>query len=319
MAATVAIVVIILLLASSAIAAWLLLVKKTQPRVGGAAAVCGSHERQIGTTCYSCADGYTLSTDGSVCIKDTPCPTGMVDSGTSCTKLTYPITSTPLQACAGTESDIKGLCYSPCPAGYDITGSGLKCSKTCPSGYPASSDTACGKPTTYGRGAGYPWKFGDSLNDDGMFKRCLADNPQGCEKNGLIVYPKCKAGFHNEGCCLCVADCPAGFDDNLLTCKRPQTDRAVNPTPRCTNKEQRTTGCFDLCKDGYTSDGTSCWQSCPTGWTPGGKEEATKCVKANTTSQTSSPCPNGQSVEGGVCYASCPTGYVANGAICKQV
>lgn len=56
----------------------------------------------------------------------------------------------------------------------------------------------------YGRGEGYPWKFGDALNDGGMYSRCEADNGVGnCEKYGLIIYPKCKTGFTNSGCCLC--------------------------------------------------------------------------------------------------------------------
>lgn len=32
-------------------------------------------------------------------------------------------------------------------------------------------------------------------------KRCENDNSGQCEKWGLIWYPKCKAGYHNFGCC----------------------------------------------------------------------------------------------------------------------
>lgn len=37
-----------------------------------------------------------------------------------------------------------------------------------------------------------------------MFSRCEADNGVGkCEKYGLIVYPKCRTGYTNDGCCIC--------------------------------------------------------------------------------------------------------------------
>lgn len=39
----------------------------------------------------------------------------------------------------------------------------------------------------------YAWQFGDPLNDNGMYDRCHRDHGYGnCEKDGLIVYPKCK-------------------------------------------------------------------------------------------------------------------------------
>ena len=45
-----------------------------------------------------------------------------------------------------------------------------------------------------------------------MFKGCEADYGAGnCEESGLVVYPKCKPGFHAVGCCICSPDCPAGM------------------------------------------------------------------------------------------------------------
>jgi len=56
----------------------------------------------------------------------------------------------------------------------------------------------------YTRGHGYTWKFGDPMGDTLMFSRCEKDNGKGqCEKYGLIVYPKCKAGYKPFGCCVC--------------------------------------------------------------------------------------------------------------------
>jgi hypothetical protein len=55
----------------------------------------------------------------------------------------------------------------------------------------------------YGRGAGVLWKAGDGFQDSGMFSRCLGQAPYGCEKNGAIVYPKCKPGYQSVRCCIC--------------------------------------------------------------------------------------------------------------------
>jgi hypothetical protein len=64
------------------------------------------------------------------------------------------------------------------------------------------------------------------LNDEGMTKRCEEDNGKGnCEKNGLIYYPKCKAGYSAFGCCICrpaVPDCVAfGYNKGIdLSCAK---------------------------------------------------------------------------------------------------
>jgi len=60
---------------------------------------------------------------------------------------------------------------------------------------------------SYGRGVGYPWKFGDKFGSlDQAKERCEKAEPLGCEKSGLIYYPKCKQGYHAFGCCICVKD-----------------------------------------------------------------------------------------------------------------
>ena len=75
-----------------------------------------------------------------------------------------------------------------------------------------ASNSAISEPCTqksYGRGAGYPWRFGDGFNDKGMFARCQKDNGAGnCEKFGAVVYPKCKTGFVPSGCCICISTNP---------------------------------------------------------------------------------------------------------------
>jgi len=60
---------------------------------------------------------------------------------------------------------------------------------------------------SYGRGVGYPWKFGDKFgNLDQARERCEKAEPLGCEKSGLIWYPKCREGYHAFGCCICTKD-----------------------------------------------------------------------------------------------------------------
>jgi hypothetical protein len=70
--------------------------------------------------------------------------------------------------------------------------------------------------STFGRGSGYGWKFGDKMNDSGMIKRCEKDHGSGnCEKWGAVMYPKCAklAGdkqienpnnYAASGCCTCM-------------------------------------------------------------------------------------------------------------------
>eukprot|EP00662_Eupelagonemidae_sp_cell21_P028545 gene28545-7432_t len=42
-----------------------------------------------------------------------------------------------------------------------------------------------------------------------------------CETHGLLAYPKCNDSFHNVGCCVCTPDCPAGWDDIGVSCRKP--------------------------------------------------------------------------------------------------
>lgn len=66
--------------------------------------------------------------------------------------------------------------------------------------------------THYGRGWGYAWQFGDELNDKGMKKRCEKEEGKGkCQKCLLMFYPKCKSGYHADGCNICAKDGPWTF------------------------------------------------------------------------------------------------------------
>ena len=122
-----------------------------------------------------------------------------------------------------------GLCYPKCKAGY--AGVGPVCWAQCPPGY-SDIGAFCQKSAAYGRGAGYPWKFGDKpLSLDAARARCSKDNPQGCEKSGEIIYPVCRPGYTQVGCCLCSPVCPAGFTDTGTGCTKPSYGRTAGVVP----------------------------------------------------------------------------------------
>ena len=168
--------------------------------------------------------------------------------------------------CGPGQENQAGLCYGSCQAG--MNGVGPVCWGTCPAGY-TDHGVGCTKPGPYGRGAGYPWKFGDALNDSGMMSRCEADHGRGrCEKNGAMAYPKCKPGFHNVGCCTCSPDCPSGFTDTGIACTKPSYGRGAGTIPTsCDGGAQYDAGlCYTGCRGGYSGVGPVCWGQCPAGW-----------------------------------------------------
>jgi hypothetical protein len=168
----------------------------------------------------------------------------------------------PMICSPGYNQDTAGLCYKNCAA--DEKGIATFCYKNCPAGY-ADNGLYCGKPAAYGRGAGYPWKIGDKpFNLDSARDRCAKDNAQGCEQNGAIIYPKCKAGFHAVGSNICSPDCPQGWEDIGVSCKKPNYAREVKPLQTCpAGLEQDAALCYPGCKNDYKGVGPVCWQNCP--------------------------------------------------------
>jgi hypothetical protein len=85
----------------------------------------------------------------------------------------------------------------------------LDCHQACPTSAGWKDQGLFCRLAEYGRGGGYPWKFGDGFNDNGMSGRCQSDNGKGnCEKNGLMYYPKCRSGYSAFGCCICRPSAP---------------------------------------------------------------------------------------------------------------
>ncbi|KXZ51351.1 hypothetical protein GPECTOR_13g839 [Gonium pectorale] len=147
-----------------------------------------------------------------------------------------------------------GLCYPECSGGYD--GRGPLCVQPCPERF-KDLQAACGKPDVYGRGVGYPLWQAD---------RCRADHPQGCDRWGLLYYPRCRDGFGAWGCCLCTPPCPDGMKELGPVCGRDTYGRGVGKVPGCeADKEQDATQlCYDKCSPAFSGFGPLCWaSSCP--------------------------------------------------------
>ena len=164
--------------------------------------------------------------------------------------------------CKTGEAYDAGLCYTPCQPGYK--GVGPVCWQSCTPGF-RDDGAFCAKPKPYGRGVGYPWKFGDkafSLN--GARARCAKAHPQGCEKSGQIIYPKCKEGFHPAGCCICSPNCPPGQTDIGVSCAKKSYGRGVGkPVSTCpAGKDKDAWLCYTQCKSGFYGVGPVCWQHC---------------------------------------------------------
>ena len=167
----------------------------------------------------------------------------------------------PLSSCPpGTEKDGL-LCYPKCKSGF--YGVGPVCWQKCPSGF-RNDGGHCAKPKPYGRGGGYPWKFGDGLNLNAAKKRCESANRQGCEKSGEIMYPKCKKGFKPFGCCVCTPICPSGMTDIGVSCQKLSYPRTAGKPMKCALGLEEDAGlCYPKCKSGYKGVGPVCWKKCP--------------------------------------------------------
>lgn len=205
------------------------------------------------------------------------CPPGYHDDGATCrlenilAKPSYGrgVGVVPTVCGAGRELDA-GLCYDNCRSGY--SGVGPVCWGRCPSGF-RDDGAFCAKPDAYGRGAGYPWQFGDGFDLNGARGRCEADHGAGnCEQNGAIIYPKCRSNFHNVGCCICSPDCPSGMTDIGVSCAKASYGRGAGTVPnQCQAGFEYDTGlCYTPCRSGNHGVGPVCWGSCPAGFTDHG-------------------------------------------------
>ncbi len=162
-------------------------------------------------------------------------------------------TGVPLSGCSsGTEKNGE-LCYPTCRAGF--AGAGPVCWQTCPVGF-TDIGAFCQKPAAYGRGAGYVvW-------DEA---KCKNENSQGCEMNGALWYPRCRAGFRAVGSNICSPVCPQGLEDSGTGCTKQSYGRGVGTTQSCRpGLEKSGLLCYPACDAAFPKgEGPLCWQKCP--------------------------------------------------------
>ena len=169
-----------------------------------------------------------------------------------------------LSECPQGKEKIGLLCYTPCKSGYSRQGT-FDCQQECLDGW--RDDGLFCRMAEYGRTAGYPWQFGDALNDSGMFSRCQAQHGT-CEKYGLIVYPTCAAGYNNFGCCICrppVPNCVSeGYASAGVDLSCPVKIESGDPTPLICPSDMEQDGllCYPKCIPGYNGIAPVCWQLC---------------------------------------------------------
>ena len=123
---------------------------------------------------------------------------------------------------------------------------------------------------SYGRGVGAP----------------LSTCGPGEQKNGLLCYPDCKAGYGGAGP-VCWASCPSGYTDTGALCTRP-ADSYSN------------SGGSGNCDSGYTNMGLYCQKNSP--WF-GTREKS---------------CPSGSYYSAGLCKVNCKSGYSNTGLTCYK-
>jgi len=175
--------------------------------------------------------------------------------------------------CGSNQDRIGLFCYQKCQnVGPNTKRFGFDCHSVCPK---ALTDTGlfC-RASEYGRGAGYA-----SWNE----KKCNDENTQGCEKSLAMWYPKCKAGFHPFGCCICRPEIPKCGSNGLLQGVDLDCTKAMNVgAPRCgqcSGGKEMNGGlitydgeggqcglCYKPCPSTMKGVGPVCWGGPPTGW-----------------------------------------------------
>lgn len=194
----------------------------------------------VGPVCWeNCKPGYV--DDGAFCRKPIetygrgagripdkrPCDPGQRDDGTSCWLDTYGrgVGRIPDKGgCDAGQRDDGTSCWEDfkCAGGWDEFNWGLL-------------------------GTSRTWNALKNCGGCGCIKKTLFDR-QSChddeEKNGALCYPKCKAGYHAVGCCLCEPDEGPGIKKNLFQRQFCNPDEEMNGGL-----------CYPKCKEGYTADG----------------------------------------------------------------
>ena len=221
---------------------------------------CRSGFTGVGPVCWRGCEGYGRD-DGMFCAKPSPYGRGVGRSPT----------------CRDDEDKNGALCYPKCRSGY--YGVGPVCWKGC-NGFGRDDGAFCAKPGPYGRGAGRSPCTGCSgctgcgwggCSGCSGCSSCSTSHCRDSEQvNGLLCYPKCRAGFHNFGCCICSPNCPSGYTDIGVSCAKPSYGRGAGRIPNtCRDDEEMHLAlCYPKCRPGYHAFGCCiCSPDCPSGYT----------------------------------------------------
>ena len=179
----------------------------------------------------------------------------------------------------------------------------------------------------FGQGADFCWSETWGRDAGTIPGTCGADQ----EKNGLLCYPKCKAGYASDGVAGCLQTCTAsGGQDDGFFCGWPSYKAAEYPVwdeQRC--KNNHSTGCWltvpviglwvENCKAGYRHVAGFCEKSDINCSAMGFKGDriANSCTKNHYFRETVLPgCGSGQEYDAGLCYATCKDGADGVGPVC---
>ena len=173
---------------------------------------------------------------------------------------------------------------------------------------------------TYGRGVGAP------------LSTCLENE----DKNGLLCYPKCRAGFHGVGP-VCWEGCPDGYTDTGALCTRPAASEHITVKPSNCPPGFHNTGvsCYDPhnlktrpishsdCEAGLHRVGAFCYSDCRPGFTNTGvtcyRGPDTIAKKTyGRTAGTPMHCAPGTDEDAALCYPYCRKGFHGVGPVCWE-
>lgn len=117
---------------------------------------------------------------------------------------------------------------------------------------------------------------------------------------------------------MCWPSCPQGFEDSLITCKKPII--IGNPTPLIcpVGYEQKGGLCYSKCSDGYSrkdSDLEYCSTTCPDGLKDIG---IGGCEKIIVQKKDKGICPSDRRLENGLCYNIPKVGFQCTATSCTK-
>jgi hypothetical protein len=145
------------------------------------------------------------------------------------------------------------------------------------------------------------WKYSATRGAGTIPATCKSDE----EHQGLLCYPKCRAGYSGVGP-VCWQSCPSGFTDTGGFCTA--SDGLI--------KGRNTADCpwYDTCGTWH-----ACGASCPAGYVNTGCTCTARTFAKGTYGRTagrSPDCAPGQDKDAGLCYETCANGAHGVGPVC---